>query len=342
MKRIIFCIGILMCFLFCSPINGQTKNWKNHKMTTSEVKQMGDEYKTLSIDMAIAKFLNDMEYLPRLFPLLIKRNEMATIAPSGQTSPQDLDTFLLEIPNLLQKKIKLHQYFTSLRDDTVAIDLSLPQKGVNKFLQINGVQFANAYIGDNTFSDFQSKGSDTKVLASSSLLDSIHIIVDINLVTKIDTILWKSDDQNCIVDGGDTLFVTTETSNYLNLECPTRLFNRLIDYQAYNKDELLPIDSILISSPIVEFNYLNTMALLDEFAILRDSIVQDITKYDTDITFNSALDSILVNFQLKEVLDKYIIKLYCPKSINRISFYFIKYTEQQTLDITIPLREDYN
>lgn len=77
MKRIIFCFTIFVISSLSISIVGQTKNWKNHKMTSVDVKQMGAEYKMLSVDQAITKFVNDLEYLPKLFPLLMKGNETA-------------------------------------------------------------------------------------------------------------------------------------------------------------------------------------------------------------------------------------------------------------------------
>ena len=339
MKRLIFCF-VAITFISI-PIVGQTKNWKNHKMTSSDVKQMGAEYKMLSVDQAIAKFVNDLEYLPKLFPLLMKGNETAiTVFP-----PQSIDLSLLKasqqsVGAKLKKKVKLHQYFTSLRDDTVAVDLSISQREIDKLLNIKEINIGSAYVDDNVISGFQTKDRNTYTLAVSSLLDSINVSVNIDIVKQIDTLNWTSTHSMFVINQ-DILNVTTETSNNIIFECPTQLFDNLIDYKAYDeKGNLIKLDSMFISSPVVTFNYTNTMALLDEFVNLRDSILLDFTAYDTEVSFNRALDNLLANFQLKEVEDKYVCKLYYQKPVHQISFYLIKQIEHEKINLTIPFRRD--
>lgn len=249
-------------------------------------------------------------------------------------SNQPIDLSLLNssqraIENKLKKKVKLHQYFTSLRDDTVAVDLSISQREIDKLLNIKEINIGSAYVDDNVISGFQTKDSNTYTLAVSSLLDSINVSVNIDIVKQIDTLKWMPIHPMFVINQ-DTLNVTTETSNNIIFECPTQLFDNLIDYQAYDeKGKLINLDSMFISSPVVAFNYTNTMALLDEFANLRDSILLDIAAYDTEESFNAALDNILENFQLKEVEDKYVCKLYYPKPVAQIAFYLIKEIKQE-------------
>lgn len=316
--RNIFSLLVIL-FFSNSYITGQ--NWKNHRMTKEDVIQMKAEYEMLPFDESISKFVNDIEYLKIIFPLLYKGQQKARGGDSEFNKQFDFiePNDEKRIFRYLSNHIKVDQYFTSLKDDTVAIVLN-PLHDDNSPITIDHVhldQVFNDNISDTTYSKVNDK---FYLIPSNSLFDSVSVWVDISIPSSVDTMTLDCRQELSVI-GNDTIKLIKLSDRLLEMKYSSQVFDRIVSKEIYQNGLPINPDSVSLSSAILNFNYTNSMRLLDGLTELRSTIILDINQYETKESFIGALTSILENFELQDVDNIYTYKIYLPEEVDKIKLY---------------------
>lgn len=328
-------------FLMAVGINAMEISDNSKKQRKKMLTEFVDQYNSLTLDEGLSKFINDMEYLKIILPILINLNDTVLLTNTYGADTEVLDAvplFSLSTDSLTAEYLIRHMQISqiAIENDSSRLNLSFNRDKLKPGMFFNPKVFLNkAYYRDGAILEMDNVSPDNFLVKDRTKMDSIAFTITFSYPNDFDVFVLSRTD-SLITHGQDSIKLVELNENGARVLIPNTLFTRFIEGQTQTlSGNILNSYSNPIVSAAMLAEHQEMLGLLDKLSYVAKEAKE--VSFKTKEDFINSLANAIARVEPSEIESYNNCTFYFYGIIDKLYLYFGKDYVDKEIVLTVPV-----